>query len=449
MRRILFLSLITVSLFSCSPKEQQSTETGLQAFADSIFSANIDSSFLAGASVMVAQHGKTLLNKSYGLASLELGAPIPANASFEIGSVTKQFTAAAIQKLNQEGKLSLNDDITKYLDFNTKGREVTINNLLYHTSGIPGYTELPEFGDLSIEQHEKDTLLRMVEQHDFLFEPGEAMIYCNTGYFLLGLIIEKVSEMSYEDYLNEAFFEPLGMDHSYYCSISDPVTGKVYGYGYTPKGLIQKPYLNHTWPYAAGSLCSTKEDLLSWLEALHGGGVFNESGYDLMTTPGTLNDGTPLRYAMGLAHFNLWGNEMIAHGGGINGFLTETRYFPSADLYVVCLVNTTGPKGAGYFADQLTWKILNKSQPETTDNPGDLKRYTGKYSGPVRGSEVMLEIAALENGFTLLPEGSEVPDTITTYLGNDAWAEGSDIYTFTDDKLKIDMVYGYYILHKQ
>ncbi|WP_340114765.1 serine hydrolase domain-containing protein [Maribellus mangrovi] len=448
MRRILFLSLITATIFACSPKEQQPTETGLQAFADSIFKADIDSSFIAGASVLVAQHGKLLLDKSYGLASIELGVPIPADASFEIGSVTKQFTAAAILKLNQEGKLSLNDDITKYLDFDTKGRKVTINNLLYHTSGIPGYTELPEFGDLSIEQHERDTLLRVVEKHDFLFEPGEAMIYCNTGYFLLGLIIEKISEMSYEDYLNEAFFVPLGMDHSYYCSISEPVTGKVYGYSYSPKGLVQKPYLDHTWPYAAGSLCSTKEDLLTWLEALHGGGVLDESGYELMTTPGTLNDGTPLRYAMGLEHFKLSGNEMIAHAGGINGFLTETRYFPGANLYVVCLVNTTGPKGAGYFADQLTWKLLDKSQPEAMDKAVDLQHYTGKYSGPVRGREVTLDIEALENGFTLLPEGSEVPDTITTYLGNNAWAEGSAIYTFTDDKLKIDMVYGYYILHK-
>lgn len=449
MRKILLLCLVVVSLFSCSPKQQQTAKSDLEIYADSLFKADIDSSFIAGASVLIAQHGNKLLDKSYGLASLELDASVPVNASFEIGSVTKQFTAAAILKLRQEGKLSLNDDLTEYVDFDTKGKKINISNLLYHTSGIPGYTEMPEFWDLSIEQHEKDTLLRMVEQHDFLFEPGEAMIYSNSGYFLLGLIIEKVSEMSYEAYLDEAFFKPLGMDHTYYCSTSEPVKGKVYGYEYTPEGLMQKSYIDHTWPYAAGSLCSTKEDLLTWLEALHGGSVLDEEGYSLMTTPGTLNDGSLLRYAMGLDHFSLSGNEMIAHGGGINGFLSETRYFPNADLYVICLVNTAGPKGASYFADKLTWNILDKVQPEATDTASDLQRYNGKYTGPVRGRNVTLDVTALDNGFTLIAEGSEDMDTVNTYLGNDAWADGTDIYKFTNDKLRIDMVYGYYILDKQ
>src|SRR5690606_38913850 len=133
------------------------------------------------------------LNKSYGYASLELSVPMPDDAQFEIGSITKQFTAAAILKLVEANKISLDDDFIDYLEFDTRGRTITINNLLNHTSGIPGYTEIPEFWDLSIQEHPRDTLVRLVEQKDFLFLPNEALIYNNTGYFFLGLIIEKVT----------------------------------------------------------------------------------------------------------------------------------------------------------------------------------------------------------------------------------------------------------------
>ncbi len=133
------------------------------------------------------------------------------DASFEIGSVTKQFTGAAICQLAEAGKLNLDDDITGYIKFNTHGKKVTIWNLLTHTSGIKGYTELPVFEKLSMVSYKRDTLLRLLENEPFDFEPGEALIYSNSGFFMLGLIIEKVSGLTYEEYVTKNLFEKAGM----------------------------------------------------------------------------------------------------------------------------------------------------------------------------------------------------------------------------------------------
>lgn len=446
------LLLATISLFTliaCQDKGEKTINSSLNDFADSLFTAHVDSAHIAGASVIVVKKGETLLSKSYGFASLELSAPMPENASFEIGSVTKQFTAAAILRLMDEGKLSLEDDFTKYLDFDTQGRKVTINHLLNHTSGIASYTEIPEFWNLSIHSYDRDTLLRLVEHKEYLFEPGEALIYNNSGYFFLGLIIEKVSGKSYEEYLHEQFFEPLGMNNTYYCSTSKVIKNKAYGYGYSPEGLQQKSYLDHTWPFAAGSLCSTTADLLTWMKALHNHEVFNEELYHLLITPDQLVDGSSVRYAKGLTNFKNFGYGTIAHGGGINGFLSETRYFPESDLYIICLVNSTGPFGAGFFADQLNWKLLDKKERQSIPMEDNLQSIAGRYSGQTRGRKISLTIDVLPDAIVRSIDGREEPDTIKVYIGNNTWMYRNNIITIKNNAYRIDQVSGYYILNKE
>ena len=448
----LLILVFIVVLSSCKTELQQSasqpTATTLEAFADSIFKISLDSAQIAGAALLIHQKGKTLLKKSYGYASLELDVPMPENAGFEIGSVTKQFTAAAILKLAAEGKLSLADDFTKYLSYDTKGRKISIDQLLNHTSGIPSYTEMEAFGDFFMKALPRDSLVRTIEAEDFLFEPGEAMIYNNSAYFLLGLIIEKVSGKTYEDYLAETIFQPLDMRDTYYCSSSEVVKNKAYGYSFTPEGLKQKMYLNHLWPYAAGSLCSTTEDLLTWLEALHHQKILTQEQYEAMSIPKTLNDGTPLRYAMGLTSFSRYGHKELGHGGGIFGFLSDTRYFPEEDLYLICLVNTTGPKGASFFTENISWELLDKQEYETQAIDFDLKEIAGTYSGQIRGQNSTLEINALEEGISYKFNNDNV-DTLNIYLGKRTWADGTSRITFKDDKVLMDRVSGYYILHKQ
>ena len=446
MSRLVSIIVGTIFFYGCSKLE--SAPDHFQTFADSLIQANIDSGLVAGASVVVFRDNKMMLNKSYGYASIELSAPIPEHASYEIGSVTKQFTAAAILRLAGEGKISLDDDFTKYVNFNTRGRKVTIRQLLNHTSGIPGYTELPEFNDLSLLSYPRDTLLRIVEQKEFLFEPGEALIYSNTGYFLLGLVIMNASNMRYIDYLQEQFFDPLGMKDTYYCSTNKITKNKVYGYSYSDDVLKQKDYLDHTWPFAAGSLCSTADDLLLWMRALHTGKVLDSSQYAQLTEPQTLNDGSPLRYAMGIMNYKLYGNRLIGHGGGINGFVSDTRYFPEANLYVVCLVNTTGPIGANFFSDQLTWKLLRKEQPTALPLDTEVSSLNGTYTGQARGSILVVDVGSADQDITVRFNGASNADTLRTYLGNHTWARGNNLIQIKDGKLSYDVVIGHFVLKK-
>ena len=445
--QLLTLALLTACL-SCRQQDAETAEPPLTAFADSLFNAAIDSGQIAGAAVVVKKDGQLLLKKSYGYASLELGVPVPEEGTFEIGSVTKQFTAAAILKLASAGKLSLEDDFTQYVPMDTGGRKITIAQLLNHTSGIPSYTEIPEFWGLSIESHPRDSLLRLAETKPFLFEPGERLIYNNTGYFILGLVIEKASGKPYADYLRETLFEPLGMKNTYYCSQTEVVPGKVYGYNYSRDGLSQKPYLDHTWPYAAGSLCSSTADLLIWLEALHTGKILSEAEYRQITQPGTLNDGSPLRYAMGLTNLSNYGHRQIGHGGGIHGFLSETAYYPDDDLYVICLVNTTGPKGADYFAEALTWDLLEKVPYETRPFDQDATALSGAFEGQGRGSMLKIALEATPEGLIMRREGQQAPDTVKTYVGDATWMNGNTLISFRSGKWTIDQGGGYYVLER-
>lgn len=423
--------------------------SSIEKYTDSLFGASIDSSMVAGGAVIIHQKGETLLKKSYGLASLELDVTMPENASFEIGSVTKQFTAVAILKLVEDGKLSLEDDFTKYMDFDTKGRKITIDQLLNHTSGIASYTEIEEFGSLVPQDLPRDSLTRIIETKDFLFEPGEALIYNNSAYYFLGLIIEKITEKTYEDYLSEIIFQPLGMDNTYYCSTSKPVKNKAYGYDFSPDGLQQKQYLNHKWPYAAGSLCSTTEDLLIWMDALHNQKIVTEAQYQKLVTPKTLNDGTPVRYAMGLTNFMNYGHQEISHGGGIPGFLSDTRYYPEEDLYIICLVNTAGPHGGNFFANNITWNILEKKEYEGIELDFDPNEITGSYSGQTRGRKQSVKVDALTDAITIEFNGNGKIDTLRTYIGDYTWMDGNTKIRIKDGISKVDQVSGFYIMKKE
>jgi len=450
MKKVYFLLVVgAIIIAGCASDINTSDNSSFEAFSDSLFQTNVDSAYIAGASVIVYQKGEGLLNRSYGYANLELAVPMPGNASFEIGSVTKQFTSAAILKLVEEGSLALDDDVTQYLEFDTKGRSITISSLLNHTSGIPSYTELPEFGNIFSRSYDRDTLLRLVEQNDFLFEPGEALIYNNSAYFFLGLIIEEITEMSYEDYLMEQFFIPLGMHNTYYSSISKVISNKAYGYDYSENILNQKQFIDHTWPYSAGSLSSTAEDLLIWMRALHEGKVFNEKFYDILTNPRQLNNGIKVRYAMGLVNYMNFGHKEIGHGGGIPGFLSETKYLPDEDLFIICLINTMGPKGANYFAEELLWKLLDKHEFDHVEVDLDLYALAGIYTGQSRGQATSIEVNAQSNSITISTVGQSKVDTLKIYLGDSTWSDGNSLVKIKNDEYLRDDIYGYIKLKKE
>ncbi|MDH3272127.1 MAG: beta-lactamase family protein [Gemmatimonadota bacterium] len=412
---------------------------------------------VAGVSVAVVRGDETLLHRGYGFVDLEWGVrtPLDGGASYEIGSVTKQFTAAAILLLVEEGKLDLSADVTEYLDFDTGGRSVPIRRLLDHTSGIRSYTEMSVFGELTPFALPRDTLVGFIEREPFDFEPGAAQIYNNSAYFLLGLIIERISGTSYEDFVTERLFRPAGMMDSYYCSESAIRSGRAHGYDAVgPESLIRARYLDHTWPYAAGSLCSTVGDLIAWNRALHGGSILAPASYRAMVSPVPLEDGTRIRYAMGLAVDSLAGHPEVGHGGGINGFVSQLTYYPDQQLSVVVLQNSTGPQGAGALANRLAETVLGPiTEPEGVPFAGALESLTGTYSGAARGQDMEVQVTVEDGRLTLRSGGpSEVHPV---HRGAGRWDAGRTRYLFEEEgptgivrTLRVDLRSGHYILRR-
>lgn len=454
--RVSGLALIGMAVAS-GLSGQQSSRDLLVAEIDSIANVPVEAGRVAGMSVAVVQGNDTIVLKGYGYADLELDVPTPPRAVYEIGSLTKQFTAAAILLLQEQGKLSLEDELPRFLpDYPTQGHTITIRRLLDHTSGIKGYTEIAEFSRLRTQRLPRDSAVALFSSWPFDFAPGEAMIYNNSGYFLLGLVIEKASGQSYEDFVAEHLFEPTGMKDSRYCSERDIIKGRALGYDRGGDGLQQKRFLVHVWPYAAGSLCSTVGDLVAWTRALHGrgagGSLLSEASYREMVTPGVLNDGTRLRYAKGLSVFERGGRRQIAHGGAINGFVSYLSYYPDHDLIVAVLINSTGVSSASV-AGSIANVILGDPEPLTgVPFTGDASALRGTYRGPARGRPMIITIESSDATLTVR-SGNQEPRPLT-YLGGMTFGRGTTRFTFVRrgtavDELRVDQVSGHYVLRKQ
>jgi CubicO group peptidase (beta-lactamase class C family) len=458
MKQIFVLFICIIFFVACSIEEGASNDNGgLEKKVDDLVKPYFDSTKIAGIAIGVFKGNEKILLKSYGFADLEFDVKLPTDASFEIGSVTKQFTAAATMQLAEQGKLSLEDDISKYIKFDTKGKKVTVRHLLSHTSGIKGYTELAFFEDVANHKFKRDTLLYMVEREPFDFDPGEALIYNNTGFFMLGLIIEKVSGMPYEEYLSKNLFEKAGMTNSYYCSESKIIKNRAHGYDTGEKGLVRAAYLDHTWPYSAGSVCSTVEDLVKWNNALHKGKILSEAYYQEFIKPAALNDGTITKYAKGITVTQFGGKRVIEHGGGINGFLSQNSYFPDDDISIVVLVNSTGPVSPGETEKNIAEFIFKKTDEEKHKYEGDLAKFSGTYKGRSRGRDLVLEVKTSDDGTLLVQSGNDKPfglQYVTDNTWANGWTNGYATYNFkgtadTYDELRVDETYNFYILKKE
>ena len=310
---------------------------------DSLAEATLVQGTVAALSIGVKRGGDLLLVKGYGQADIENDVPAVAETVYRIGSITKQFTAAAVMQLVEAGKIGLDDPITKHLpDYPMQGHQVTIRHLLTHTSGIKSYTGLAAWRPTIKLDLTDEELLAFFKDEPFDFAPGERFLYNNSGFYLLGVIIEKASGETYREYLNAHLFGPLGLKGSSYCDERPIIRGRAEGYELVGGELLNDEYLSMNQPGAAGALCSTIPDLLSWTAALRTERVVSAASYRQMTTSGTLNDGSATGYGFGLVVGDLEGHPSVSHGGGINGFNTILAHYPDADLDVVVLSNTTG-----------------------------------------------------------------------------------------------------------
>jgi CubicO group peptidase (beta-lactamase class C family) len=432
----------------------------LVARLDSLANAPVKEGRAAGISVAVVHGRDTLLLKGYGMANIELGVAMPANAVHEIGSVTKQFTAAAILQLRDEGRLSLDDDLTKYFpDYPTHGRAIPLRRLLDHTSGIKGITEIAAFRGLQHRGWPRDSAIALFAREPLEFPVGEAMIYNNSAFILLGHVIEKASGMSYERYVQEKLFAPLGMRDSRYCDNNAIVPNRASGYQIQDTNMRRAMLNDHTWPYSAGSLCSTAGDMVAWLHALHGGRLLSEKSYREMTSPSRLNDGTPLRYGMALSvDRETSGALMIGHGGAIGGFGAQASWYPEAELAVVVLINSNGPVSPSALASEMAREITPAVAPAPYTPrffTGDATDLVGRSAGPSRGREMVVEVTRNEQGTLVASVNGSPPQPLPWIDGWQFGRTGSTFMTFERSGttgpatvLRWDGGGGYYILRR-
>ena len=332
-------------------------------------------------SVLVARDGKVIVSKGYGLANVELDVPNTPQTKFRLGSITKQFTAAAILLLQERGKLSVQDPICKYVDnCPAAWSEVTIHHLLSHTGGIPNFTSFPDYVPKMMMPVTTQEMIARFKNKPLDFKPGEKWAYSNSGYFLLGAIIEKASGESYESFLQKNIFDPLKMTSSGYDHFDTILKKRATGYSLTKGKMVNSAYLDMTQPYSAGSLYSTVEDLFSWNEALYAGKLLSAKSREAMMTP-VKND-----YAYGLGVQTKSGPKMISHGGGINGFATFIARFPDEKVTVVVLRNTDyGSPGPGQISLDLAAIAFGEkyevptATTEIKVDPKIYDAYTGRY----------------------------------------------------------------------
>jgi D-alanyl-D-alanine carboxypeptidase len=350
---------------------------------------------VAGFSVAVAWRGDVVLARGYGLADTGKKQPVTPDSIFRIGSVTKQFTAAAIMKLAAAGKVGLDDEITRYLpDYPVRGKALTIRQLLTHTSGVKSYTELPWFHQHMHERIPRAELVAKFAAEPLDFDPGARWHYSNSGYYLLGLVIEKASGQSYADYLEASVFRPAGLAHTSYCPDAQDYPRAAVGY--SPKaGKLELPApLSMDHPFAAGALCSTATDLVTWARALAGHRIVDEAAWKQMTTPVVLADGTKFAYGFGLFFADLSGHPSIGHNGGINGFASALIVYPADDLYIAVLVNSEGSV-ADLLSTELARAALRIPEPRVVDVPipaADAAAIAGTYRFEAVGISVEVHV---------------------------------------------------------
>lgn len=292
-----------------------------------------------GAVVIVAEAGRLIHRQAYGLADVSRQQALQPAMIFRIGSLSKQFTAAAVMLLIERGLLSLHDDIGRFLpDYPAQGRRITVEHLLNHTSGIPCYTELDEFDELMATPHTVWALIDLFKSAPLQFAPGSGWSYSNSGYCLLGAIIEAVSGQSYASFMAQQVFEPLGMSATA-VEGDQPALARVSGYSVEDDVVCEAAPIDMSVPFAAGDLLSNVDDLLRWENAIATGRLLGASAWQKMFSPCQLADGSAGSYGFGFEIQDFQSNRLIDHDGGINGFASYMARVPEQGLFLAILAN--------------------------------------------------------------------------------------------------------------
>lgn len=382
MSRLLLAFFLSLS-FGLIPAKGQSRER-LAAEFDRIISAGFKAGEPGGV-VLVTRKGEVVYRKAFGMANVELDVPMREEMVFNIGSVTKQFTAVAVLQLAEQGKLSLGDEITKYLpDYPVNGQRITVENLLTHTAGIPGpapeaMTSLQGRKDLVALQE----IINTFKSRPLDFAPGTRWSYSNDGYMLLGAIIEKVSGLTYPAYLEKNIFKPAGMTHTLFGDDQLLVKNRAASYIYS---RAESRFLNAIndkleTAYSAGAIQSTAEDLFKWNQALESHRLITKASLAKARAEYKLPGGRGTHYGYGWFIGNMQGSPLVEHGGNMGGFMSHAIYLPREDVFVVVLYNFRDARLPEYLAGDLAALAIGKPFDfrEITLDENSLKTYAGVY----------------------------------------------------------------------
>ena len=401
------------------------------AAADQALAAKIDATVSGyykadepGATVIVTHDGATVFRKAYGMADTGSKQAMDAAMTLRLGSITKQFTATAILMLAEEGKLALSDEITRFLpDYPTQGKKITIEHLLTHTSGIQSYTGKPGYIKTMAQDFTVDQMIDTFKNDPMEFAPGERFHYNNSGYFLLGAIIEKVSGQSYAKFVEQRIFIPLAMTNTAYEGHERIKGPRAAGYSKGDTSFVPARPLSMTQPYAAGSLVSSVDDLARWDAAIAEGKLLKAASWKKAFTPYTLTNGKSTGYGYGWEIGRLNGATKIAHGGGINGFATYALRLPEKKVFVAVLSNSESANPE-MIATKVAAIAMRKPFPDykaVTLAPEVLEKYVGVYTIDDKNTRTI----RLEDGKLTMQRTGRERFPLTAYKENGFFFPGS------------------------
>jgi CubicO group peptidase (beta-lactamase class C family) len=383
MRQIRFAPLAAlVLLFHSAALAKETAVPALVAQMDAVASSYFKDDE-PGAAVLVMKDGKPLLRKGYGLADVELGVKMQPDHVLRTGSITKQFTAVAILQLVEQGKIALDDPITRvFPDYPMQGKTITIEHLLTHTSGIQSYTDKPNFLSTIRTDFTPQQLIDSFKNDPMKSAPGERYAYNNSAYVILGAIIEKISGQSYADYMRTNVIERAGLKQTYYDDTISIIPRRAAGYDRVNGKVVNARFTSMTLPYSAGAIASTVDDLAKWMDAVAAGKLVSLDLLKRAWTPYKLTSGELTTYGYGWGVNELLGHRTIQHGGGIMGFSAYAMWLPDDKVYVAVLSNTEEPPvSVSHLARQLASFAIGKpwNPVEITMTEAQLREYVGIY----------------------------------------------------------------------
>jgi CubicO group peptidase (beta-lactamase class C family) len=329
------LATIIVLMFLSTLAAAQSFEAKI----DSLVATVVKDKNGPGAVFMVAKGGKPIYQKAYGKSNLELATDMTLENVFQLGSMTKQFTAIAILMLQERGQLDLNSSIATYIPDYPAGEKITLHHLLTHTTGIKDFTKMKSIQTIAQKELSPKQVIDFFKNEPVDFAPGEKFEYNNSGYVILGHIIELVSGKTYEKFIQENIFEKVGMTHSRYADDFNLVDQRAYGYHQKAGSYVNKTRISFTIPFSSGALMSTLDDMLKWQNALNKNSLLHANTLKKAFTKYKLNSGEPFTYGYGWHLKEINGTPIREHGGSVFGFKTMGVYIPSKDIYVIGLSN--------------------------------------------------------------------------------------------------------------